>query len=89
MLHERILSGSPFEKPVGFSRAVRIGNVIAVSGTAPIAEDMSTACPGDLYGQTKHCLAIVQKAIGDLGTHLDNVIRTRVFLSTRNAKLKI
>jgi enamine deaminase RidA (YjgF/YER057c/UK114 family) len=76
-----ISSGSPYEKPVGFSRAVRIGNSIAVSGTAPIAEDGSTACPGDLYGQTRHCLSIIREAIEGLGGRLDDVIRTRVFLT--------
>ena len=81
MLRKTISSGSPFEKPVGFSRAVRIGNAIAVSGTAPIDEDGSTASPGDLYGQTKHCLSIIQKALEESGGGMKDVIRTRVFLT--------
>ena len=76
-----ITSGSEFEKPIGFSRAVRIGNVIAVSGTAPIANDGSTASPNDLYNQTKRCLSIMEKAINDAGGTLKNVIRTRLFLT--------
>jgi len=47
---QNISSGSPMEKPIGFSRAVRIGSVIAVAGTAPIAADGNTASPGDVYG---------------------------------------
>jgi len=75
-----ISSGSAFEKPIGFSRAVRIGNIISVAGTAPIAEDGSTAFPGDLYNQTKRCLEIILKAVADAGGKPESVIRTRLFL---------
>jgi enamine deaminase RidA (YjgF/YER057c/UK114 family) len=75
-----ISSGSEYEKPIGFSRAVRIGNIISVSGTAPIAIDGKTDHPNDLYNQTKRCLEIIRKAITDAGGQLDNVIRTRIFL---------
>jgi enamine deaminase RidA (YjgF/YER057c/UK114 family) len=75
-----ISSGSKYEKPIGFSRAVRIGNIISVAGTAPIANDGSTAHPDDLYNQTKRCLEIMEKAIIDAGGQLENVIRTRIFL---------
>jgi len=75
-----ISSGSEYEKPIGFSRAVRIGNIISVAGTAPIAPDGTTAHPGDLYSQTKRCLEIMKKAITDAGGKLENVIRTRIYL---------
>jgi enamine deaminase RidA (YjgF/YER057c/UK114 family) len=75
-----ISSGSEYEKPIGFSRAVRIGNIISVAGTAPIAPDGTTANPGDLYNQTKRCLEIMKKAITDAGGKLENVIRTRIYL---------
>ena len=75
-----ISSGSEYEKPIGFSRAVRIGNIISVSGTAPIAQDGTTESPGDLYNQTKRCLEIMKKAITDAGGKMENVIRTRFFL---------
>jgi enamine deaminase RidA (YjgF/YER057c/UK114 family) len=55
--------------------------MISVSGTAPIADDGSPAFPGDLYNQTKRCLAIIEKAIQDAGGTLENVIRTRMFLT--------
>lgn len=76
----RVSSGSQYEKPIGFSRAVRIGNRISVAGTAPIADDGSPAFPGDLYNQTHRCLKIIKKAIEDAGGDLDQVIRTRVYL---------
>ena len=72
MARKNVSSGSPYEKPIGFSRAVRIENIISVSGTAPIASDGSTACPNDLYGQTKHCLEIIKKAIEEAGGNLTN-----------------
>jgi enamine deaminase RidA (YjgF/YER057c/UK114 family) len=81
MPKELISSGSPFEKDIGFSRAVKIGNIIAVSGTAPIAPDGTAAFPGDLYAQTRHCLEIVEEAIANGGGDLDNVVRTRVYLT--------
>jgi enamine deaminase RidA (YjgF/YER057c/UK114 family) len=75
-----VSSGSAYEKPIGFSRAVRIGNFISVSGTAPIGKDGNTAFPGDLYQQTIHCIEIIKKAIDEAGGRLENVIRTRVYL---------
>lgn len=81
MKRKNISSGSKFEKPIGFSRAVRIGNIIAVAGTAPIASDGTTAFPDDLYNQTKRCLEIILKAVTDAGGKPEDVIRTRVFLT--------
>ncbi len=70
MQRKNVSSGSPFEKSIGFSRAVRIGDVIAVSGTAPILPDGSTAAKGEVYGQTKRCIEIMKKAVEDAGGHL-------------------
>lgn len=76
-----ISSGSPLEPQIGFSRAVRVGNLLAVAGTAPIAADGSVAAPGDVYGQTRRCLEIIAAAAGDAGMSLDDVIRTRIMLT--------
>ena len=76
-----ISSGSPMEEPIGFSRACRIGKILAVSGTAAIAPDGSTACAGDVYGQTRICLGIVKAAVEEAGGTLHDVIRTRVLLT--------
>lgn len=80
-MRKLVSSGSPFEPRIGFSRAVRIGPILAVSGTAPIAADGGVAAPGDVYGQTKRCLEIISQAIGSAGLGLQNVIRTRVMLT--------
>ena len=81
MARQLISSGSPFEKPIGFSRAVRVGNTIAVSGTAPIAPGGGTAYPGNLYRQTRTCIEIIKDAIEKAGGHLEDVIRTRIMLT--------
>lgn len=80
MERKLVTSGAIFEEKIGFSRAVRVGPHIAVSGTAPIAPGGGVACPGDLYGQTLRCLEIIEKAINDAGGKREHVIRTRVFL---------
>jgi enamine deaminase RidA (YjgF/YER057c/UK114 family) len=80
-MRKLISSGSPYEPTIGFSRAVRVGNIVAVSGTAPIAPDGAVAAPGDLYAQTRRCLEIIAAAISNAGLGLDSVIRTRVMLT--------
>jgi enamine deaminase RidA (YjgF/YER057c/UK114 family) len=73
-------SGSPFEPEVGFSRAVRVGAHISVAGTAPISAAGSNVALGDVYGQTKRCLEIIDAAIVEAGGKLQDVTRTRVML---------
>jgi len=80
MARKLISSGSPYEKPIGFSRAVRVGNVIAVSGTGPIGPDGRTAC-ADAYGQTVRCLEIIKEAVEAAGGRLEHVVRTRMMLA--------
>jgi enamine deaminase RidA (YjgF/YER057c/UK114 family) len=84
MTRQNISSGSPFEPIIGFSRAVRIGDTIAVGGTAPIGADGKTAGIGDPATQTRRCIEIIRVAIEKAGGTLEDVIRTRVFL-TRQA----
>lgn len=81
MERQLVSSGSPYEEPIGFSRAVRVGNLIAVAGTAPVGADGKTAYPGDAYGQTLRCLEIIAAAIEEAGGKLENVVRTRMFLT--------
>ena len=80
-MRKLVSSGSPFEPRIGFSRAVRIGPYLAVSGTTAIAPDGGVAAPGDMYGQTRRCLEIIAQAIAKAGLGLDSVIRTRVMLT--------
>ena len=74
-----ISSGSPYEPIVGYSRAVRIGNQVFVSGSAPIMPDGADP-PADAYGQAKRCLEIVAAALEQAGARLEDVVRTGVYL---------
>ncbi len=76
----RVYSGAPWEKAVGYCRAVRVGDRIFVSGTAPVA-DGGTYAPGNAYAQARRCLEIIDGALGALGTTRDAVIRTRMFVT--------
>jgi len=80
-MRKLVSSGSPLERRIGFSRAVRVGPYVAIAGTAPIAPDGSVAAPGDVYGQTRRCLEIVAQAVVDAGLSMGDVIRTRVMLT--------
>jgi enamine deaminase RidA (YjgF/YER057c/UK114 family) len=73
---QNIPGTSPYEPIIGFSRAVRIGNVVHVSGTGPVgAEDLSAA------EQTRVVLALIEKALAQAGATFENVVRTRMFLA--------
>jgi enamine deaminase RidA (YjgF/YER057c/UK114 family) len=74
----RISSGSPFEKRIGFSRAVRVGDRIVVSGTAPVWPDGS--CDPDPEAQARRCLEIIAGALAEAGAGLERVVRTRQYL---------
>ncbi len=76
-----VSSGSPLEPEIGFSRAVRVGSVVAVAGTAPIAAGGGTAAPGDVRGQTARCLEVIAEALAEAGASLREVTRTRVMLT--------
>ena len=78
--HQRISSGSPFEPTIGFSRAVRTGGRVLVSGTAPVWPDGS--CPADVALQARRCFEIIEAALREAGATLDDVVRTRVYLTS-------
>ena len=71
-------SGSPYEPTIGFSRAVRVGNRVEVSGTAPIWPDGS--CDPDPEAQATRCLEIIVDALAEAGASPADVVRTRMFL---------
>jgi enamine deaminase RidA (YjgF/YER057c/UK114 family) len=79
-VRQRVSTGSPYEPIIGISRAVRIGNTIAVAGTAPLGPDGKTVCIGDPAGQARRCLEISKPALEKLGGSLSDVIRTRFLL---------
>jgi enamine deaminase RidA (YjgF/YER057c/UK114 family) len=64
---------------VGYSRAVRVGQVVHVSGTASVAEDGTVAHPGDPYRQTQRCMEIILAALLELGAAPEHVVRTRIY----------
>jgi enamine deaminase RidA (YjgF/YER057c/UK114 family) len=74
-----VASGSPFERTIGFSRAVRVGNRVIVAGTAPIWPDGS--CDPDPEVQARRCLEIITTALADAGARPEDVIRTRQYLT--------
>lgn len=76
----RVDSGSIWEPIAGYSRAVRIGDRILVSGTTATHSDGSAVCPGDIAGQTTYILDKIAASIAALGGTLDDVVRTRVYL---------
>ena len=79
MERRRVASGSPYEPVIGFSRAVRVGDRVLVSGTAPVMPDGGEP-PTDAYGQTKRCLEIVIDALRAAGAGPQDVVRTRTYL---------
>ena len=81
MDRKNVSSGSSMEGPIGFSRASRIGNVIAVAGTAAISPDGQTIGINNVYEQTKYCIEIMKNAIEEVGGTLQDVIRTRIMLT--------
>src|SRR2546422_7480278 len=75
----RISSGSPYEPRIGFSRAIRAGNRVLVSGTAPVWPDGS--CDPDAYAQAKRCFEIIIQALTEAGAETRHVVRTRMFVT--------
>ncbi|CAA9228364.1 MAG: RidA/YER057c/UK114 superfamily, group 6 [uncultured Acidimicrobiales bacterium] len=74
-----VSSGSPYEPAIGFSRAVRVGDRVVVSGTGPVWPDGS--CPDDAREQAGRCLEIIATALAELGASLADVVRTRMYLT--------
>lgn len=78
---QRAFSGAPWEKSVGYCRAIKKGNFIAVSGTTSVDDAGAVWGKGDGYLQAKRCLGIIQKALNELGADVKDVIRTRMFVT--------
>ena len=76
-----IHTGAPWEAKVGYCRAVRVGSQVAVTGTAAVGENGEVVGVGDAYVQAKRCLEIIEKALKDAGASLQDVVRTRIFVT--------
>lgn len=76
-----ISSGAPWEDIVGYSRAVRIGNIIEVAGTTAVDENGVTLGLNDMYAQTQYILQKIENALQQAGANLSDVVRTRMFIT--------
>lgn len=81
MSRRLVSSGSPYEPTIGFSRAVRVGAWISVSGTAPIGPNRETVGPGSASSQARRCFEIIGAALEEAGASLSDIVRTRIYLT--------
>jgi enamine deaminase RidA (YjgF/YER057c/UK114 family) len=80
-MRKLISSGSPYEPKVGISRAVRVGPIITVAGTAPLGPDGRTVGRGNAAAQARRCLEIIAAALEGAGASMGQVVRTRILLT--------
>lgn len=80
-MRKLVSSGSPYEPKVGISRAVRVGAIVTVAGTAPLGPDGHTLGRGDAAAQARRCFEIIATALAAAGVSLQHVVRTRILLT--------
>jgi enamine deaminase RidA (YjgF/YER057c/UK114 family) len=80
MTRQNFSTDTPWESAVGYSRAVRVGSHVFVSGTTASAEDGATVCVGDAAGQTRFALQKIEHALREVGAEFRDVVRTRMFV---------
>ncbi len=78
---QRVFSGAPWEAIVGYCRALRVGDRVFVTGTAPVAEGGGVHAPGDAYAQARRCFEIITQALAGVGALPSDVVRTRMFVT--------
>jgi isochorismate pyruvate lyase len=78
---DRVFSGAPWEKLVGYCRAIRRGPSVYVSGTAPVDDHGDTYAPGDAYAQARRCLELIERALAGFALDRRSIVRTRMFVT--------
>ncbi len=77
----RVSSNSPYEGIIGFSRAVRVGDTVYVSGTVAWGDDGKLVGEGDVYAQARQALGNIERALREAGASMGDVVRTRIYLT--------
>jgi isochorismate pyruvate lyase len=78
---ERVFSGAPWEKQIGYCRAIKKANHIFISGTTALDESKAVFKPGNAYAQTKRCLMVIEEALLQLKASLSDIVRIRMFVT--------
>lgn len=81
MSRKLISSGGPWEEIIGYSRAVRVGNVVSVSGTTAAQAEGGPVGGDDVYLQARYCFEVIERALAEAGATMADVVRTRMFLT--------
>ena len=79
--HLRISTGTPWEAKVGYSRAIRVGNMVWTAGTTATDDAGQVVGPGDAYAQMRHCLRRIEAALAQAGARLEDVVRVEIFVT--------
>lgn len=81
MIRQNVSTGTPWEQAVGYSRAVRVGNQVFVSGTTASDSNGMTVAVGDSYQQAAYALKKIEAALAEVGAKLSDVVRTRMYVT--------
>lgn len=77
---KKVATAAPWATTVGYSRAIRVGNVVHVAGTAAVGADGRIVAPGDAHAQARRCLEIIVAALAEIGAAPEHVVRTRMYV---------
>ncbi len=81
LMFKRVFTVTPWEKKVGYCRALRAGDHVYVTGTAPVDTDGKAFAPGNAYAQAKRCFEIIKDSLAKLDVPMSKIVRTRMFVT--------